>query len=726
MKNFDFVSFSKHCEDYLTVLNSEFQFIEVNAIWMNFLKLPIEKILYTDIFENVFHEDRPMLKTLLENMRPGQFFSNKPLRLLGWANNFIYTRFSVRNTGNGFELLFRDVSQETEDAMVVQKAAQMGDLGAWSHDPVADKSYWNEVVYDIYDLSKDAPMDHDTVVSLYHPDDKTRMLTVIDRLYKEHIRYDEVTRIITPKNNLKWIRVVAEPIVNEGEILWINGFAQDVSLRQKTLQRLQQSEEQKYLALKGIKSGIFDYNLEDEEIYFSEDFGNMLGLDYNYPVKNFTDFVHPDDKAEADKRFEEGLAQPGNYFENRYRLRNVNGVYRHFEVHAWRKKNEAGKTVRMVGNLVDVEEKVKAEEERNTYLAQLEALINNGFIKSVLLDREGRVLMADSESRKLGILEYGSDAVDGHVYFGDILPVDERKRFEQELPRVLAGSKVRKEVQHVYSTGAIGWLEVIYNPVKDSVGVVTGVVISFMEIGMKKMAEIERRYNQGRMREVNRMKANIISNMSHEVRTPLNGILNVAELLPEVDDQNELNELLEIQKKSVDRLLKTIDGIVNLGKLDAEKGSLTPEKINMVELVQLCFDKLQTQALKKGLLFELKTCDVPLWVLADRLMLEQSLINVMNNAVKFTKEGGVIISCEDGNGGAQVIIEDTGVGISIENQERIFSDFEQESLGHSRAFEGSGVGLSFTKKFIELNGGQINVVSIKDEGSIFTITLPMV
>ncbi len=729
MKHFDFDSFARYCKDFIAVLDLNFQFVEVNKVWCDFLHLQEDELINTDVLKRIFHEDVEGFISMMNRMRIGEFKSSQYLRLLGSGNNFIYTQFSVRKTKRGYEVLLRDISKETEDAMVVQKAAQLADLGAWSHDPVANKSYWNKVVYRIYDLEEDSPMDHETVVSLYHPEDKERMTSVIEKLYSTNTGYDEITRIITPKNNHKWIRVVAEPIVNDGEILWISGFAQDVTQRQEVLEKMRQSEEQKYLALKGVKSGVFDYDLVKKEIHFSEDFGRMLGLDHRYPVSDFVEFMHPEDREGAMHRFINGLAAPGNHFENQYRLRDVKGVYRHYEVHAWRKKNEEGKTTRMVGNLMDVDQRVKAQIDRSNYLAQLEAVLNNGFVKSVLLDSAGRVLMADAETRKIGILEYGSDAVEGNIYFGDILPADERKRFEAELPKVLAGQTVRKEVQHVYSDGSIGWLEVIYNPVKSADGKVSGLVISFMDIASKKMTEIERRYHQSRLDEVNRMKGNIISNLSHEVRTPLNGIMNVAELLPELLPEmvvkSEVRELLEIQRKSANRLLKTIDGIVSLSKFEAEKNTLNVESLDVSELLRQCYDKLAGQVKRKGLLFELKNCEPETMVMADRIMLEQSLINVMNNAVKFTEEGAILVKCSSNSDFIKIMVQDTGIGISLENQERIFADFEQESLGHSRAYEGTGVGLSFTKKFLELMGGQIDLVSIKGEGSIFTIILPV-
>lgn len=695
-------------------------------MWCRFLQLAEDDIISTDLLQHIFHEDIEGFKTTMHHLPEGGFTSKQRLRLLGVGNKFIYSRFSARKTAVGFEILLRDVTQETENAEVVSKAAQMGDLGAWSHDPVANKSYWNEVVYAIYDLPADAPMDHETVVGLYHPEDKGRMQGVIAKLYKEQKPYDEITRIITPKNNLKWIRVMAEPVVNEGKIIWISGFAQDITQRQTVHEKVRQSDEQKYLALKGIKSGIFDHDLVNDEIEYSPDFKKMLGIKNKSQLKSLTDFIHPDDLEEATTRFYDGIKKPGHYYANHFRLRDTNGDYRYYEIFGWRKKDPISKkTIRIIGNAVDVHDRVLAEKKQKNYLAQLEALLNNGFVNSVLLDVNGRVLMADEETRKIGLLEYGADAVEANAYFGDILPLDERKRFEKELPKVLAGEKVRKEVQHVYADGSIGWLDVIYNPVRGNNAEVTGLVISFMDIGKAKMTEIERRYNQSRLDELNRMKGNIISNLSHEIRTPLNGIMNVAELLPEAIGNEELEGLLEIQKKSADRLLRTIDGIVNLSKVEAEKSTMELEEVEIGELLQECYEKLHTQATAKGLAFDLKNNREPSIVMADRLMLEQSLINVINNAVKFTSVGRITIKHTQQAGVVKIAVQDSGIGISLDSQERIFSDFEQESLGHSRAYEGSGVGLSFTKKFLELMGGQIEVVSIKDEGSIFTITLPI-
>lgn len=725
MKLFNFQTFFKEIEDHFAVLNLGFEFLEINQAWVDSLKQDREHILTKGLLNYVLQEDQSMVTTLLNGLKVGEYKSDFRVRLLSSPSDLFYITLDVQKLESGFQLRARDKTLQIADREIVAKAAEMGELGAWYHDPINDLSHWDDVIYHIYDLDITQKINHQTVVSHYHPHDKEKMESLMRRLYNDHQSYDVTTRIITQKKNVKWIRVMASPIVDNGEIIRVNGFVQDISARQRLFEKMRSSNEQKYLALKGIKSGVFDYDLRSNKIEYSPDFAKMLGRRGGGDIGDFRDLIHPEDKAEANIRFHSALSQSGNYYENHFRLRNRKGDYRYYEVHGWRQKDEGGHAVRVVGNLIDVHERVMAQQKRDEYSDQLKALLNNGLIQSVLLDKEGCVLMADHQTKDIGILEYGSDPIASKAYFGDILRADERRRFEQELPRVLKGERVRKEVQHIYSNGAIGWLEVTYNPIESAKGEIMGLVISFMDIGKRKFTEIEKRYNKSRLDEVNRMKANIIGNLSHEIRTPLNGIITVSELLPEVSEEEELKQLLEIQKKSADRLLETIDGLINLSRIEAEKSNLEMLPVEVSSILADCVEKFIGQAERKALFFEFENCPVGIKVNADKIMLEQCFINLINNALKFTLSGGISVKSFVEDQYIKILVQDTGVGISLENQERIFSEFEQESGGHSRAFEGVGIGLSFTKKFLEMIGGQIDVVSIKGDGSLFTIKLPV-
>lgn len=217
--------------------------------------------------------------------------------------------------------------------------------------------------------------------------------------------------------------------------------------------------------------------------------------------------------------------------------------------------------------------------------------------------------------------------------------------------------------------------------------------------------------------------------MSHEIRTPINGILGLAEIIDLTTNDGEVKEYIEMQKESGRRLLDTITSILNISKLESEGAqiNLSPVAIKQ-ELVQNMRPH-QLMAEKKGLQWRVFITEQNPHVMCDQAILHQVLNNLLSNAIKFTEKGFVQVSLRLGNNrkGVEIVeieVLDSGIGISDQFLPKLFSPFEQESTGRKRKFEGSGLGLSITKKYIELLGGHIHVDSEKGEGTSFKVILP--
>lgn len=226
--------------------------------------------------------------------------------------------------------------------------------------------------------------------------------------------------------------------------------------------------------------------------------------------------------------------------------------------------------------------------------------------------------------------------------------------------------------------------------------------------------------------EMNRLKTNFLSNMSHEIRTPINGILGLSQVIEMETDNADIKSYVKLQQQSGQRLLNTITSILDLSRLESKNSQLALKMIDVTKLTLECIHSLGSLARQKGLAFQFIPSTETLCCLADETMLYQVINNLVGNAIKFTDTGSVEISTYERNKTYAVIaIRDTGVGISEEFLPRIFNSFEQESSGRSRRHEGSGLGLSISKKYIELLGGEILVQSCKGQGSVFEIVLPL-
>ncbi len=228
--------------------------------------------------------------------------------------------------------------------------------------------------------------------------------------------------------------------------------------------------------------------------------------------------------------------------------------------------------------------------------------------------------------------------------------------------------------------------------------------------------------------EINRLKTNFLNNMSHEIRTPLNGIIGIAQLIEAETDKESIKEYVDIQKKSGERLLNTINSILHLSRLEVVQPQLVLGRIEINQVVEECFTLLKVLAQQKRIDYIFRPSPTPLVCLGDVTLLHQVFNNLIGNAIKFTASGNVIVSVEiyeQDPDYLSVCIEDTGIGIAEEFLPKLFKPFLQESSGHGRQFQGSGLGLSIAKKYIELMGGDIKVESTKGIGSTFTALLPI-
>ena len=220
-----------------------------------------------------------------------------------------------------------------------------------------------------------------------------------------------------------------------------------------------------------------------------------------------------------------------------------------------------------------------------------------------------------------------------------------------------------------------------------------------------------------------RLKDAFLANMSHEIRTPLTAIIGFAQVL-EDELEGEEQELLQSIGQGGRRLLQTLNSVLDFARLEA--GELQVERAAVVvqDEVQHVIREQREQARAKGLTLQVNAPEEPLQVLGDSGALGRVLTNLISNAIKFTAEGFVSVFAEAAGPDVRIQVKDTGVGISEAFLPHLFEEFEQESSGLNRNHEGSGIGLTITKRLVDLMGGDITVDSEKGKGSTFTVRLP--
>jgi GAF domain-containing protein/anti-sigma regulatory factor (Ser/Thr protein kinase) len=239
--------------------------------------------------------------------------------------------------------------------------------------------------------------------------------------------------------------------------------------------------------------------------------------------------------------------------------------------------------------------------------------------------------------------------------------------------------------------------------------------------------EIEDKSRQ--IESANRHKSEFLANMSHELRTPLNAIIGFSEVLQE----KLFGELNEKQAEYTDdiltsgrHLLSLINEILDLSKVEAGRMELELATFDLPLAIDNARTFVRERATKHGITLDVMVDDRLGEIVGDERKIKQILLNLLSNAVKFTPEGGRIgINARQADGSVEVSVSDTGIGIAPEDQARIFEEFRQVGSDYAHKTEGTGLGLTLAKKFVELHGGKIWVESETGKGSKFTFTLPI-
>jgi len=245
-----------------------------------------------------------------------------------------------------------------------------------------------------------------------------------------------------------------------------------------------------------------------------------------------------------------------------------------------------------------------------------------------------------------------------------------------------------------------------------------------LELNSKVMKELEEQKN--RAEESDKMKSAFLANMSHEIRTPMNGIIGFAELLRSEDVSiEERKQFLDVIMRSGNRMLGTINNIIEVSKLDSGIEKLQITKTDVINILSELEDFFRSEADKKGLIlvFE-KDYSGTIDFYTDEYKLNSIFTNLIKNAIKFTEKGYIKVSLKLSETDLIFIVEDTGIGIPEEKQKSVFEQFVQADFSHSNGIEGSGLGLAITLGYVQLLDGDIQLTSTVGKGTKFKIQIP--
>jgi signal transduction histidine kinase len=245
------------------------------------------------------------------------------------------------------------------------------------------------------------------------------------------------------------------------------------------------------------------------------------------------------------------------------------------------------------------------------------------------------------------------------------------------------------------------------------------------ELYAEQMATVER------LRELDHLKSSFLSNMSHELRTPLNSILGFAQVILEGLDgplTETMTDDLSLIEKNGKHLLNLINDILDMSKIEAGRMSLSPEPINLKEILEEVLETSSSLARQKDLLLGLESqSEADITVVVDRTRMRQVFTNLIGNSIKFTDQGGITIQVKTEGDYVRIRIRDTGMGIPSDKLETVFEAFSQVDTSTTRKAGGTGLGLPISRRLVEMHGGRLWAESsgVAGEGSTFVVELPL-
>ena len=299
--------------------------------------------------------------------------------------------------------------------------------------------------------------------------------------------------------------------------------------------------------------------------------------------------------------------------------------------------------------------------------------------------------------------------------------------FKKLWDTILSGNEWRGEFRNKKKNGEIYWDSSTISPILNEKGDIAYFVGVQEDVTEKKRLHDELVKAKEKAEESDRLKSAFLANISHEIRTPMNGILGFMDLLREPElEEGTKNRYIDIINKSGERLMATINDIIEISKLEAGQLQIQISDIDITAMMDYLYGFFKHQADEKGIQLKInnRLSGMDALIKADRQKLEGVLINLIRNAIKFTREGFVEFGNRLEDGQLLFYIRDTGVGIPADRLKAIFDRFVQADLKLTRTYEGSGLGLSIAKGYTELLGGKIEVESEEGKGSTFNFFIP--
>ncbi|PKQ63786.1 hypothetical protein BZG02_07095 [Labilibaculum filiforme] len=672
--------------------------------------------------------------------------------LLFLARSLIDTKYQAQKIAESltFEL--------KENERQLNQSQKIANLGRYSLDILSGHWSSSKVLDGILGIEPKESHSVDVWLDLLHADHRDQLEIYLKETITDKRFFDREYKIVRNiDKQVRWVHGLGQLELDEkSRPLRMIGTMRDITERKLAEIEIQNISNRLQLATSAAHIGVWDRDLKTSEIIWDDTMYEIFGFtDMSIdPTTAWETALHPEDKARLESEIEEAINGKKEYH-TEFRVVWPDKTIHYVRGYGIVSFDEEENPVRILGIDMDITEQKQANElikkhqenleikvaERTKELTISEQKLKRSFKEitdyKFALDESSIVAITDNK----GTINYVNDLFCSISKFSETELIGQNHRiinsgyhpksFFIDLWHTIANGNVwRGEIKNKAKDGSIYWVDSTIVPFLDEKGKPYQYMAVRFDITTKKITEEAIISAKEAADLANRAKSEFLANMSHEIRTPMNAVIGFSELLAKsVKNEKQLSQVESI-RSSGKNLLKIINDILDLSKIEAGKIDILPVVINLPALMSEIKNMFVQIAKEKQIYFTVEYESViPKLLMLDEVRIRQILFNLIGNAIKFTDKGHVIVTVDAQHTSPikdkldlLFRVEDTGIGIPTNQQEMIFEPFSQQE-NQSSKYGGTGLGLSITKKLIEKMDGSIRLESKIGEGSSFSVLI---